>query len=186
MNLDAGLELLSEELRPALEKARSSIGHQALLERIGELLAESGELLTPEVAALVVLDELGLAPEAAEVAPVYTKELAPDELEPDLDGIFLEGTLQELRPTRSFARSDGSRGFVTTCEVEGARGRYTVTLWDEHIQPFIGLPRGARVRLEGLYTKERQGSLELHTGRQAVVTIVSGTPRDGLDKGHPS
>ncbi len=172
-----GAGSFSEEMASLVERARVEMDEREFLERVGELVQASGDLLDPEVAALTVLDEHGLAPEAHLVAPDYAKILAPEALEPGLDGVIVEGTLLGMEPTRTFRKKDGSTGFVTDARIKGDKGVYEVTLWDEHIQALVGEEPGTPVRMDGLYTKEHRGEVELHTGRDARVRV--------LDEGAP-
>lgn len=160
------------EVQEVLEEAGDQVDEREFLEGVGELIRESGELLDPEVAALTVLDERGLAPEAPLVAPDYTKTLPPGELEPGLDGVIVEGKLLGMEPTRTFQKDDGSTGFVTDARVKGEEGVYEVTLWDEHIRALVDVDPGALVRFDGLYSKEHRGEVELHTGRDARVRVL--------------
>ncbi len=171
MQLDA-LSGVSEELEEAAERASKILDKREFLERVGEIVQESGGLLDPEVAALVVLDELGLAHPAEIVAPSYAKVLPPEDLEAGLDGIVVEGKLLGLEPTRTFSRKDGSTGFVTNARIKGEHGIYHVTLWDEHIKALVGVDPGTRVRMDGLYTKERDGTVEAQTGRDAIIQVL--------------
>jgi hypothetical protein len=161
----------SEELQELIERAEEVTDERSFLEEVGELVKQSGELLTPEVAALTVLDEMDHAPEAQLVAPDYAKVLAPDELEPGLDGVIVEGELLGVEPTRTFQRDDGSTGFVTDARVKGEKGIYEITMWDDHIREIVGTEPGTFVRFDGLYTKERRGEVELHTGRDARIRV---------------
>lgn len=161
----------SEEMEELVERASQTMSEREFLEEVGQLVQESNNLLTPEVAALVVLDERDEAPEAHLVAPSYAKVLAPDELEAGLDGIIVEGELLGMEPTRSFQRDDGSTGFVTDARVRGEEGIYEITLWDGHIQALVGTDPRTFVRFDGLYTKEHRDQVELHTGRDARVLV---------------
>jgi len=161
----------SEELAELIERAEEVIDERSFLEEVGELVQASSELLTPEVAALTVLDEMDEAPEAQLVAPDYAKVLAPEDLEAGLDGVIVEGDLLGVEPTRTFQRDDGSTGFVTDARVKGEQGIYEITMWDDHIQEVVGVDPGTFVRFDGLYTKERRGEVELHTGRDARVFV---------------
>ena len=162
---------LSEEMEAAVERASQEVPATEFLEAVGDLVRASGNLLEPEVAALAILDELGLAQAAEVVAPEYAKVLAPEDLEPKLNGIVVDGTLLGLDPTRTFRRKDGSMGFVTNARVRGELGIYNITLWDEHIKGLVGVEPGEQVRLMGLYTKERNGQIELHTGRDCRISL---------------
>jgi hypothetical protein len=161
----------SEELAELIERAEEVTDERSFLEEVGELVQASSELLTPEVAALTVLDEMDEAPEAQLVAPDYAKVLAPEDLEAGLDGVIVEGDLLGVEPTRTFQRDDGSTGFVTDARVKGEQGIYEITMWDDHIQEVVGVDPGTFVRFDGLYTKERRGEVELHTGRDARVFV---------------
>lgn len=179
----AGFDGASQEIEDAVERASEAMEKREFLERVGELVQASGDLLDPEVAALTVLDELGLAPKAQLVAPDYAKVLPPEDLEAGLDGVIVEGTLLGLEPTRTFRKKDGSTGFVTDARIKGEHGVYEVTMWDEHIQALVGVDPGTPVRLDGLYTKERNGQVEVHTGRDARIRVVDETTDDeGTDQ----
>lgn len=171
MSMDP-MRVASEELEEAAERASSALGKREFMERVGEITQESGGLLDPEVAALVVLDELGLAQPAEIVAPSYAKVLPPEDLEPGLDGIVVEGKLLGMEPTRTFSRKGGDTGFVTNARIKGEHGIYHVTLWDDHIKNLVGVDPGTCVRMDGLYTKERDGTVEAHTGRDARIQIL--------------
>lgn len=168
----SGFGDVSDELEESIERATEVMDEREFLERVGRLVRRSGELLTPEVAALTILDEEGLAPEATLVAPSYAKVLAPEQLEPGLDGVIVEGELLGLEPTRTFQKNDGSTGFVTDARIKGEKGIYEVTMWDDHIQALVGEDPGTQIRMDGLYTKERNGEVELHTGRDASVQVI--------------
>ncbi len=170
------LDRTSEELEEAAKQASSAIGKRDFLKRVGEIVQESGGLLDPEVAALVVLDELGLAQPAEIVAPHYAKVLPPEDLEPGLDGIVVEGKLLGMEPTRTFSKKDGGTGFVTNARVKGEHGIYHITLWDDHIKSLVGIEPGTQIRMDGLYTKERDGTVEAHTGRDAVIKVLDEGP----------
>ena len=171
MRASASFGRPSEELAELIERAEEVTDERSFLEEVGELVQASGELLTPEVAALTVLDEMDEAPEAQLVAPDYAKVLAPEDLEAGLDGVIVEGDLLGVEPTRTFQRDDGSTGFVTDARVKGEQGIYEITMWDDHIQEVVGVDPGTFVRFDGLYTKERRGEVELHTGRDARVFV---------------
>lgn len=171
MRASASFGRPSEELAELIERAEEVTDERSFLEEVGELVQASSELLTPEVAALTVLDEMDEAPEAQLVAPDYAKVLAPEDLEAGLDGVIVEGDLLGVEPTRTFQRDDGSTGFVTDARVKGEQGIYEITMWDDHIQEVVGVDPGTFVRFDGLYTKERRGEVELHTGRDARVFV---------------
>lgn len=171
------------EVEAMLEEATGVVDEQEFLEKVGKLIQESGELLDPEVAALTVLDEFGVAPPAPIVAPDYAKMLPPDELEAGLDGVIVEGRLLGMEPTRTFQRKDGSTGFVTDARIKNDHGVYAVTMWDDHIRELVGVEAGARVRFDGLYTKDRRGEVELHTGRDARVRELDVEPKPADDDG---
>jgi ssDNA-binding replication factor A large subunit len=161
----------SEELERLVERAGEVTDERDFLDRVGQLVQQSGDLLEPETAALAVLDEMDQAPDAENVAPSYAKMLAPEDLEPGLDGVIVEGKLLGMEPTRTFQRDDGSTGFVTDARIKGEQGIYTITMWDEHIQQLVDVDPGEFVRMVGLYTKEHRGDVELHTGRDAQVLV---------------
>lgn len=179
----SGMDEASEELADAIERASTEMDEREFLQAVGKLVQASGDLLEPEVAALTVLDEVGLAPEAELVAPDYAKVLPPDKLEPGLDGVIVEGRLLGVEPTRTFRKKDGSTGFVTDARIKGEAGVYQVTMWDDHIRALVGEDPGTSVRMDGLYTKERNGTVEVHTGRDARVEVLEEPvePSDGSE-----
>lgn len=170
---------LPEAVQEAAERASEVVDEREFYERVGKLVQESGDLLEPEVAAFAVLDELGVGEEPPMVAPEYAKILAPEALEAGLDGVIVEGTLLGMEPTRTFDKDDGSTGFVTDARIKGEQGVYEVTMWDEHIRALVGVDPGTPVRLDGLYTKEHRGQVELHTGRDARVRVLNEDELDG-------
>jgi len=144
---------------PQLEgQLRLRLG-SALDARFAELQAEFGELLDRRALLCLIAEAEGLLPHDATPAPAA--ERAPEVAE-------LRGVLERLSATRTFARKDGTTGFVCDIEVRTAERLQRVVLWDEPVRAAQSL-LGQRVRVLALLERQRAGEPELHSTRRTQV-----------------
>lgn len=129
--------------------------------RTADLVAKFGDLLVPEVAAQLLVDQLGRNP----VPSIRLGDLAPG-----LEGV-LAGTCASAPEVRSFQRRDGGEGRLAKVLLRDATGECDLLLWGEHAERFAPrLRQGVRVRVLNAYVKATNTPrLEVHMGRWGVL-----------------
>lgn len=129
--------------------------------RAAELAAEYGDLLAPEVAAHLLVDQLGRNP----VPSIRLGDLAPG-----LEGI-VAGTCASAVEVRAFRRRDGGDGRLAKVVLRDATGECDLLLWGEHAERFGSrFAPGTRVRVLNAYVKAGLGGRpEVHMGRWGVL-----------------
>ena len=85
----------------------------------------------------------------------------------DRPAVDVRARLVALGPTRTFQRKDGSIGFVANATLEDASGRAQLVCWDEAVRDVRKLAIGAEFTLRDAQVREKEGRLELHTGRSS-------------------
>jgi len=92
-----------------------------------------------------------------------------DSLSMGLSDVNLLGRVLETDQIRTFDRDDGSEGKVSNLLLGDETGRVRVTLWDSRAERADELEPGDAVEIVDGYTRERDGSLELHVGDRGRV-----------------
>ncbi len=92
-----------------------------------------------------------------------------DSLSMGLSDVNLRGRVLETDSVRTFDRDDGSEGKVSNVLLGDETGRVRVTLWDARAERADELEPGDAVEVVDGYTRERDGSLELHVGDRGRV-----------------
>jgi replication factor A1 len=157
--------------------------------RVADLAANFGDLLTPEVAAQLLVDQLGRNP---------TPSIRLGDLAPGLEGV-VAGTCAATVEIRSFQRRDGGEGRLAKVRLRDATGECDLLLWGEHAERFAPKMReGVRVRVLNAYVKAtkdgraagaggsgassgaegRRVGYEVHMGRWGVLEFPDAAPGD--------
>jgi replication factor A1 len=114
-----------------------------------------------------------------------------DSLSLGLSDVNVRGRVLETDAVRTFDRDDGSEGKVSNLLLGDETGRIRVTMWDARAERAEELEPGDAVEVVDGYTRERDGSLELHVGDRGRVEDAEGEvaftaeadPIDGLELG---
>jgi len=91
-----------------------------------------------------------------------------------LSDVNIRGRVLETDAVRTFDRDDGSEGRVSNLLLGDETGRVRVTMWDERADRVEELDPGSAVEVVDGYTRERDGSLELHVGDRGRVADAEG------------
>jgi len=131
----------------------------------------AGGLLTDEGAAHIVATELGI--KLSDVEEPKTGIMIKD-LVANLDNVSLTGRVLSVHPVRSFTRSDGSEGKVSSLLIADKSGLMRVVLWDERTvavsQNKLSTNQVVRF-LHGYVRRGLDNELELNIGKNGRVII---------------
>jgi len=131
----------------------------------------TGGLLTDEGAAHIVATELGI--KLSDVEEPKTGIIIKD-LVANLDNVSLTGRVLSVRPVRSFTRSDGSKGKVSSLFIADKSGLIRVVLWDERTVAVSQNKLSTNQVVRFLHGYTRRGldnELELNVGKNGRVIV---------------
>lgn len=160
------------ELEEIIDKIANESGLEKgeLKERILGKQEELGGLVTPEGAAHIVANELGVnLLKGVSKAPA----LKIESIIPGMNSVDVVGRVFRVFPTREFDKKDGSRGRVCSIILSDGTGSIRTVFWNEDVK-FIEdgkIEEGKLLRIRGAYSKETlNGEPEIHVGMRARVT----------------
>jgi replication factor A1 len=108
----------------------------------------------------------------AEVDVEVRDDYRVEDLTLGLSDVNLKGRVLDTDSVRTFDRDDGSEGRVSNLTLGDPTGRVRVTLWDERADRATEVSPGESVEVVDGYTRERDGSLELHVGSRGRVETL--------------
>jgi replication factor A1 len=108
----------------------------------------------------------------AEVDVEVLDDYRVEDLSLGLSDVNLKGRVLDTDSVRTFDRDDGSEGRVSNLTLGDPTGRVRVTLWDERADRATELSPGESVEVVDGYTRERDGTLELHVGSRGRVEAL--------------
>lgn len=84
------------------------------------------------------------------------------------ENVELEATIRDIETPRAVTGKYGQKR-ITTAMLEDDTGEIQVTLWEEQID---AVEEGADVRVEGAYTRDWAGDLQLNIPREGSIEII--------------
>ncbi len=128
---------------------------------------ELGGLITPEGAAHVVANELGVNLLST---LSRTEDTEIEKLVPGMKSVSVVGRIRRIYGVREFSRKDGTTGRVGSMILADATGSIRVVFWGRDTEKLQKLEEGMVVRLRNAYTKaDLNGEPEVHVGSSTVV-----------------
>ncbi|MFQ5975019.1 MAG: DUF2240 family protein [Candidatus Hydrothermarchaeales archaeon] len=162
MNLD---ELISKIME------KSGLKKGEIKSKIKEKQEELGGLITPEGAAHIVANELGINLFEG-VSKIL--ELKIENIIPGMSSVDVVGRVIQIFEPREFDREDGTKGKVCSLILADGTARIRVVFWGKDVD----LVEEGKIQEEGIikimdgYTKENiNGEAEIHIGNRARVVI---------------
>lgn len=145
------------------EKVKDLLTPDEYRERVDSTRGKFGGLLTDEVAALLVIEELG----RFEVQYDQISSLKMGQL------VRLRAEVVSVNPPKEFARKDNSVGRVASARISDGSSECRLVLWDDDTQLVScgALKPGVYVRVINGYTKITDYGLEVSKGRFGSVVL---------------
>nr|MDO8082675.1 OB-fold nucleic acid binding domain-containing protein [Candidatus Freyarchaeota archaeon] len=133
--------------------------------RTGELELHVGRL------GKIIANPPGIRPEDF---PQPAKEPIPlTELEVGMPDVTVEGIVAEISPARSFTRSDGTEGRISTLRLVDNDAVIRVVFWDEQAPKSSRHQVGDRIQIISGYTREgTKGEVEVHVGKATQIKTL--------------
>ncbi|MEE9565149.1 MAG: DUF2240 family protein [Candidatus Hydrothermarchaeaceae archaeon] len=158
-----------------LEEIIRTIANESGLEkgelekRIQEKQEELGGLVTPEGAAHIVANEIGIN---LVKGVSTTPALKIENIIPGMNNVDVVGRVSMVFPPREFNRKDGSKGRVCSIMLLDDTGSIRTVFWDKDVKLVEDgkIEEGKLLRIRGGYSKENlNGEPEIHIGMRARV-----------------
>lgn len=101
-----------------------------------------------------------------EIEPVDIPEV--DNIE--VDSNIINGTLNEIEPTRAFFKDNGEFGFVTNIKITDKEGTVkTLSVWDEKVKELQKIKKGTLVEIENIDIRTNNGKKEMHVNGKSSI-----------------
>lgn len=104
-----------------------------------------------------------------EIAP---KIVSMNDLDAGMNDVCVKVKIKSVFPEKEFSNERGKGKVMNFVIAEGMR-EMRATAWNEMCDKVSEFEEGEEVRIEGAYTKENRGEIELHLGRNARVVKES-------------
>ena len=177
MNLDEMIAKIVEETEMSEEEVR---------EKIEQKQKELGGLITPEGAAHVVANELGMNLfEGAARSHV----LKIENIIPGMSQVDICGRVLRIYETREFEKKDKSIGKVASLTIGDETGRIRVVFWGDNVGLIEDgkISEGDIIEIKDAYSKETVNEeAEVHMGRRSRISVnpdgVEVALEDDVDK----
>ncbi|MFQ5887768.1 MAG: DUF2240 family protein, partial [Candidatus Hydrothermarchaeales archaeon] len=162
MNLDDLIPKITE---------KSNLKEEDIKSRIEEKQKELGGLITPEGAAHIVANELGINLfEGISKIP----RLKIENVIPGMSSVDIAGRVIQIFEPREFDREDGTKGKVCSLVLADETSRIRVVFWGKDVDLIEDekIQEGGIIKVMDGYTKENiNGEAEIHIGNRARVVI---------------
>jgi replication factor A1 len=158
---------LDEIIRTIANESGTEIGE--LEERIREKQDELGGLVTPEGAAHIVANEIGIN---LVKGTSTTPTLKIENIIPGMNSVDVVGRVFRVFPPREFNRKDGSKGRVCSIILLDDTGSIRTVLWDKDVSLVEEgkIKEGKLLKIRGGYSKENQNEEpEIHIGMRGRI-----------------
>ncbi len=147
----------------------SGLEEGEVMARIKRKQEELGGLITPEGAAHVVANEIGI--NLFEGAS-KTHELKVENVIPGMNSVDILGRVSRIYPPKEFTKKDGAKGRVCSLFLGDETGAIRVVLWDKDVALVEEgkIKEDTVLRIKGGYTRESMnGEAEIHIGNRGRV-----------------
>ncbi len=108
--------------------------------------------------------------------PLSTEPKTIKEIKPNMTGVALEATIQELGELKEFQRQDGSTSSVIHFQFTDETGSIPTVAWGEKAETLSKAQSGQKISIRGAYVKmSARGENELHIENNTQVKIKKTT-----------
>ncbi|MCJ2556152.1 MAG: OB-fold nucleic acid binding domain-containing protein [Candidatus Thermoplasmatota archaeon] len=149
-------------MRDSFEDVRDLVTYDEFRERMSDTVSKFGGLLTEDVAALLVLEELG----RYEVTYDSISDIQPDQT------VRVRGEVLRVSPVREFRKKE-RLGRVANVTISDGSGECRLVLWDEDTELVSNgaLKTGGNLRVINGYARMTDFGLEISKGRYGAVVV---------------
>jgi replication factor A1 len=149
--------------------SESGLSEEEVRRRVEEKQKELGGLITPEGAAHVVANELGINLFSG---ASKTRDIKIENIIPGMQSVDVVGRVRRIFPAREFTRSDGGKGKVSSLILGDDTATIRVVFWGKDTEKLEKIQEGDILRIRDGYTKEDlNGEPELHIGSRTRVIL---------------
>ncbi len=149
--------------------SESGLAEDEVRRRVDEKQRELGGLITPEGAAHVVANELGINLFSG---ASKTRDIKIENIIPGMQSVDVVGRVRRIFPAREFTRSDGGKGKVSSLILGDDTATIRVVFWGRDTEKLEKIKEGDIIRIRDGYTKEDlNGEAELHIGSRTRVIL---------------
>ncbi len=147
--------------------SESGLEEEEIKKRVEQKQKELGGLITPEGAAHIVANELGVNLFSG---ALRSSDIKIENIIPGMRSVNVVGRVKRIFPPREFTRSDGSRGRVASLILSDDTASIRVVFWGKDIDRLEKIEEGDIIRIRDGYTKEDlNGEPEIHIGTRTRV-----------------
>ena len=149
-------------VRDSFEDVKDLVTYDEFRERMSDTVSKFGGLLTEDVAALLVLEELG----RYEVTYDSISSIQPDQT------VRVRGEVLRVSPVREFRKQE-RLGRVANVTISDGTGECRLVLWDEDTELVSNgaLKTGGNLRVINGYARMTDFGLEVSKGRYGAVVV---------------
>jgi len=130
-------------------------------EEINKIQKESDNLLDKDVAALLIVDELGRNKQ--NICKINDLKTGED--------CTVFGTITNIKNTRTFSRKNGSSGRVVNLEISDDSGTCGLALWDKDTELVKNktIQKGTKIKIINGYIKDGFNGIEINVGKWSLI-----------------
>ncbi len=149
--------------RPHYDKVKDRVSPEAFDARLNAAIAEWGNLLDRDAAAMLVVERLG-----GSVASFQKIKDLEEGMEANV-----RATVVGLSPIRTFTRQDGTAGRVVNLDLKDESGYCRFPLWDEDVALVEKgrISAGKTVRAIDCFVKRTNFGLEVTRGKFGTLLV---------------
>lgn len=149
-------------VRDSFEDVKDLVTYDEFRERMSDTVNKFGGLLTEDVAALLVLEELG----RYEVTYDSISDIQPDQ------AVRVRGEVLRVSPVKEFRKKE-RLGRVTNVTISDGSAECRLVLWDEDTELVSNgaLKTGGNLRVINGYARMTDFGLEISKGRFGAVVV---------------
>ena len=149
-------------VRDSFEDVKDLVTYDEFRGRMSDTVSKFGGLLTEDVAALLVLEELG----RYEVIYDSISDIQPDQT------VRVRGEVLRVSPVREFRKKE-RLGRVANVTISDGTGECRLVLWDEDTELVSNgaLKTGGNLRVINGYARMTDFGLEISKGRYGAVVV---------------
>lgn len=149
--------------------SESGLEEEEIRKRAEEKQRELGGLITPEGAAHVVANEMGINLFSG---PSKTNDIKIENIIPGMQSVDVAGRVRRIFPPREFTRKDGNKGKVSSLVLGDDTGTIRVVFWGRDVEKLDKIQEGDILRIREAYTKaDLNGEPEIHIGSRTRVIL---------------